>query len=368
MPAPPPHQHRIESRKDMPPAPPSPFRDRGPAPPPRDVSLGSSSLAAPSNANVDSDYAEVGEVMRRTLVRNDSPYSEVDDTGSISEVEAYFTTDVVRNMPTKSCQDIKRVSPPKPLPYKLKSIVEDDDSQQQPPTGPNLLHKPPPKPAPFQPKNIQENVPHKAVSSDQGKLQSPVSPTSPRLPVVMPGSPRLASAKLVSSAPSSTSSSPTLDRPPKFKPPPPPRVSSVADATKEEVTYTAQIPDEESRLNSFPPPPPVNGILEGFDEDEIPTRDTDVALSSKPVLPRKPQLGSKPNHTSHENGPPSFKPPPPPKLSSLVPRAYGVKSGTFTSDRDRAGSQNGGDFFGVIAPPRWSGWMANMNGQLLKQA
>ena len=340
----PPHQRSIESRKDLPPVPPSPFRDRGPAPPVRDVSLSSSSVASSSAANVDADYATVTEAVRRPLVSNESLYSEVEDTTSIPEVEAYFTTDVVRNLPTKSGEGVKRAPPPKPLPYKLKNTV-DDDSQLQTPSDPNPVKKPPPKPAPYQPKTTQGIVPNQAAQSNEGRLQSPVSPTSPRVPVVMPGSPRLASAKIVSdSVPSSTSSSPNLDRPPRFKPPPPPRVSSIADATKEEVTQ----PNEGNGLNSYSP---VNGVLDRFDKNEIPTRDSDTAPSSKPSLPRKPQFGSKVNQNVEENGPPSFKPPPPPKSAPLVPRAYGTKSGSVSPDRERAGSQNGTDSFGIIDPP-----------------
>lgn len=347
-PATPPHKHRIESRKDMPPAPPSPFRDRGPAPPARNVSLSSASVASSPSAKVDAEYAVVTEAVRRPLVNNETLYSEAENTATTPDVEAYFTTDIVRNLPTKSGEDIKRVPPPKPLPFKLKNTVE-DDSQLQTPSDPSPVKKPPPKPAPYQPKNTQGNVSSQAAPSDDCKLQSPVSPSSPRIPVVMPGSPRLASAKIVSdSAPSLTSSSPNLERSPRFKPPPPPRVSSIADATKEEMTQPAQSPNEGNRLNAYSP---VNGVLERFDKDEIPSRDSDTALSSKPNLPRKPQFGSKLNQNEDVNGPPSFKPPPPPKLSSLVPRAYGVRSGSVSPDRERAGSQNGTDSFGIIAPP-----------------
>ena len=409
-PAPPLHQHRFESRKDMPPAPPSPFRDRGPAPPVRDVSLPSSSLASSSTVTVDSDYAEVAETVRRPLVSNESPYSEAEDTAAIQEVEAYFTTDILRNLPAKTGGDAKRVPPPKPPPYQPKNTMEDDskpktlsdrkpvkkppakpapyqpktvqgylpneavsseESKRQSPVSPTSntveddskpktlsdpkpVKKTPAKPAPYQPKNVQGYFPNEAVSSDKSTLQSLVSPTSPRVPFVMPGSPRLASARIVSdSAPSSTS--PNLERPPKFKPPPPPRVSSVAG----KVTQAAQSPDEENRLNSYSP---VNGVLERFDKNEIPTRDFDTALSSKPNLPRKPQFGSKPNHTVDETGPPSFKPPPPPKLSPLVPRAYGVKPGSVSPDREEAGSQNGMDSFGNIAPPPME-WMDGKSGR-----
>lgn len=325
-----PHHNRIESRKNMPPAPPSPYRDRRPTPPSRDVSL----------PKVDSDYAEVGDVLR-----NGSLYSEVDsevgDRSSTPEVEAYFTRDVVFNLPTKSDEDVKRVAPRKPLPYQVKDTG----------AGETNVKQAPPKPAPYRPKSMQDNFPNKSVTSEEDRLQSPGTPDSPRLPVVIPGSPRLASAKLVNSAPSSTSSSPKLDRPPAFKPPPPPRVSSMGDVPNLEVTKAAPTANGIHHLNSGTT---VNGILDRFDKSEIPTRDTDVASSSsssKPALPRKPQIGSKPNHTPEDIGPPSFKPPPPPTPSSLVPRAYGVISGSVTSDRGRAGSQNGTDAFNIIAPP-----------------
>ena len=346
-PAPPFHQHRIESRKDMPPAPPSPFRDRGPAPPVRDVSLSSSSKA-PSVVTVESDYAEVTEAVRRPLVNNETLYSEVEDTARIPEVEAYFTTDVVRNLPTKSGEATKRVPPPKPLPYKLKNALE-GESQLQTSSDPNPVKKPPPKPAPYQPKNKPGNLPNQAALPNENRLQSPVSPSSPRLPTVMPGSPRLASAKVVSdSAPSSTSSSPSLERSSRAKPPPPPRVSSIADATKEEVTQPSQSSIEGNRLNSYSP---VNGVLERFDKNEIPTRDSGAALPSKPKLAPKPQLDYKMNLNAEDHGPPSFKPPPPPKLSPLIPRAYGVKSGSVSPDRERARSQNGTYSFGIVTPP-----------------
>lgn len=357
-PAPPLHQHRFESRIDMPPAPPSPFRDRGPAPPVRDVSLPSSSPASPSTVPVDSDYAEVAETVRRPLVSNESPYPEAEDTAAIQEVEAYFTTDILRNLPTKTGGDAKRVPPPKPLPYQRKNTVE--DSKPKTLSDPKPVRKPPAKPAPYQPKNVQGDLPNEAFPSDEGSLKSPVSPTSPRVPVVMLGSPRLSSARIVSdSASSSAPSSLNLERSPKFKPPPPPRVSSIADVTKGGVTQAAESPDEENRLNSYSP---VNGVLERFDKNEIPTRDFDTALSSKPNLPRKPQFGSKRNHTVEETGPPNFKPPPPPQLSPLVPRAYGVKSGSVSPDRERAGSQNGMDSFEIIAPPPME-WMDGKSGR-----
>ena len=422
-PTPPLHQRRFESRHDMPPAPPSPFRDRRPVPPTRDVSLASSSPSFPSAVTIDSDYAEVGEPVRRPLVSmassspsfpptvtidsdyaevgesvrrplismassspslpstgtidsdyaevaesvrrplvsNESPYSDVEVTAPIQNVEAYYTTDILRNLLTKTGGDAKRVPPPKPLPFQLKSTVE-DDSKPKTLSDPKPVRKPPPKPAPYRPKTFQEDLPNNAVPSDEGKLQSPVSPTSPRVPVVMPGLPRLSSARIVSdSEPSSTSSSPNLERSPKLKlpPPPPVRVSSIADVTRGEGTQAAKSPVEENRLNSYSP---VNGVLEHYDKNEIPTRDFDTTLSSKPNLPRKPQFGSRPSHAVEDTGPPSFKPPPPPKLSSAVPRAYGVQSGSVSPDRERAVSQNGTDSYGIIAPPPME-WMDGKNGR-----
>ena len=358
-PTPPLHQRGLESRRDMPPAPPSPFRDRRPEPPARGVSLTSSSPSLPSTVTVDSDYAEVAESVRRSLVSDESPYSEVVETVAVPEVEAYHTTDILRNLPTKTGGGTKRVPPPKPLPYQLKNTVE-DDSTSKILSDPKPVKTPPPKPAPYRPKSFQEDLPNDVVLSDEGKLQSPASPTSPLVAVVMPGSPRPSSARIVSdSAPSSTTSSPNLERSPKFKPPPPPRVSSIADVLKGEVTQTAKNPDEENRLNSYSP---VNGVLDHFDKNEIPTRDVDSALSSKPKIPRKPQLVSRPSATAEGDGPPSFKPPPPPNLSSLVPRAYGVKSGSASPDRERAVSQNGMDSYGFIAPPPME-WMDGKTGR-----
>ena len=337
-PPPPAHQRRFENRHDMPPAPPSPFRDRRPAPPTRDVSLASSSPSLPSNVAIDSDYAEVAESARR-------PYSEVEDTAPIQEVEAYYTTDILRNLPTKTGIDLKRVPPPNPPPFQSKKTVE-DDSKPKTLSDPKPVRTPPAMPAPYRPKNVQEDI----SNEDVGKLQSPVSPTSPRVPFVMPGSPRLSSARIVSdsAAPSSTSSSPNLERSQKSKPAPPPRVSSIPDVTKGEVAQAAKSPVEENRLNSYSP---INGILEHYDKNEIPTRDFNNTLSSKPKLPRKPHFGSRPSQAVEEAGPPSFKPPPPPKSSFLVPRAYGVKSGSVSPDHERAGSQNGMDSFEFIAPP-----------------
>ena len=357
VPPPPPlHQRRFESRQDVPPAPPSPFRDRRPEPPARDVSLASSSPCLPSTVTVDSDYAEVTESVRRPLVSNESPYSEAEDIAAIPEVEAYYTTDILRNLPTKTGGDAKRAPPPKPLPYQLKNTVEDTSKSKILP-DPKPVKTPPAKPAPYRPKSFQEDLPSD-VPSGEKKLQSPVSPTSPRVPLVIPGSPRLSSARIVSDPAPSTSSSPNLERSPKFKPPPPPRVSSIADATKGEVTQAAKSPVEENRLNSYSP---VNGVLDHFDKNEIPTRDVDTALSSKPNLPRKPQFGSRPSHAVEEAGPPSFRPPPPPNLS-LVPKAYGVNSGSISPDRERAGSQNGIDSFGIIAPPPME-WMDGKTGR-----
>lgn len=371
-PPPPAHQRRFENRHDMAPAPPSPFRDRRPAPPTRDVSLASSSPSLPSNEAIESDYAEVTESARRPLASMPSsspsfpytvtidsdyaevaesarrPYSEVEDTAPIPEVEAYYTTDILRNLPTKTARDAKRGPPPNPPPFQSKKTVE-DDSKPKPLSDPKPVRTPPAIPAPYRPKNVQEDIPNKDITSDVGKLQSPVSPTSPRVPFVMPGSPRLSSARIVSdSAPSSTTSSPNLERSPKSKPPPPPRVSSIPDVTKGEVAQAAKSPVEENRLNSYSP---INGILEHYDKNEIPTRDFNNTLSSKPKLPRKPHFGSRPSQAVEETGPPSLKPPPPPKSSSLVPRAYGIKSGSVSPDRERAGSQNGMDSFEFIAPP-----------------
>ena len=335
VPSPPPHNKRIESRNDTPPAPPSPFKDRVPPPPVRGTSLSSASVPSSSKETAESQYSEVVETKRSLPAKSESPYSEVEDTRKTAEVAAYFTRDVVRNLPTKEV-DFKRKPPPKPTPYKLKTTESD----------PHTVTTAPPVPAPYRPKNSPGDLSNTASSSDGDRLQSPVTPVSPNLPVVMPGSPRLHSAKLVSdSSPSSTSSSPVLDRPPKIKPPPPPRVSSMADATKEEVTFQAAVPDVSSCS-------PVNGIAEREDRNEIPTRDFDAVLTSpKPFFPPKPQLGSLPNHINEENGPPSFKPPPPPKMSPLLPRAYGVKSASVTSDRERTGSQNGSDSLRFIAPP-----------------
>ena len=189
-------------------------------------------------------------------------------------------------------------------------------------------------------KNVPEDLSNSQASTDREEVQSPGIPDSPRLPVVEPG---LHSAKLVSdSSPSAPSSSPLVDSPPRFKPPTPPRVSSIADATEEEVTFQAPVPDISSYV-------PVNGITEQ-DDNEIPTRDFNASFKSpKPFLP--PQLGSQPNHINKESVPPSFKPPPPPKTSPFVPRANGVKSGSFKSDRERAGSQNGVDSLVIVPPP-----------------
>jgi len=346
VPSPPPHNKRIENRKDMPPAPPSPFKDRVPPPPVRGSSLAGASPPSPSKKKVEPDYSEVAQARNSPTLQRESLYSEVEDTRKTAEVQAYFTTDVVRGLPSKGGMKAKREPPPKPAPYKSKKTTE---GEPHPPSSSEMKYAvspAPPLPAPYRPNSVRSDFSNTAVSSGGDQVQSPVTPGSPHVPVLVPGSPRLHSAKLVSdSSPSSTSSFPVLNRsPPKFKPPPPPRVSSVTDVTKEE---TLQAPEPE-----VSPYLPVNGISEHEDVDEIPTRDFSVVLGSpKPFLPPKPQLGSKPNHINEEHGPPSFKPPPPPKFSSLAPRAYGATSGSFTADRERAGSQYGTDSFGVIAPP-----------------
>ena len=357
---------RIESRKDMPPAPPSPFKDRIPPPPVRSVSLSSASI--PSKEKSDSIYSDVQvgrcspsvtnespyskvEDTRGTSVTSESPYSEVEDTRGTSftseslysevedtsgspevsrkamEVEAYYTTDVVRNLPTKAGEMQKRGPPSLPAPYRQKKSKEG---------GPLVATKAPAKPAPYRPKSLPENRLHSTLSTGEEQVTSPGSPDSPRHPVVVPGSPRLHTARLVSDwSSSSVSSSPALDSPPKFNPPPPPRLSSMADSPKEEVTF-------EARVGNVSFHSPVNGLAEQEDSSEIPTRDVDASLTSSKPFPRpKPDVKTKPN----------FKPPPPPKISSLAPRAFGVKSEINTTDRDLTETQNGVDSSGMIPPP-----------------
>ena len=312
-PPPPPHNRKV-SRKDMSPAPPSPYKDRRPSPPSRDASL----------PKVDPDYAEVGE-----LRRNESPYSEVVDRSSTPEVEAYFTRDVVADFVTKM-NDAKRQAPPKPLPYKTKDVVAVETK----------IRAPPPKPAPFRPKSIQDSFPNSIVTSQEERLQSPETPFSPKFPVVVPGSPTLSSAKLLNS------SSPPLNRPPpQFKPPPPPRVSSIAGTVNDNVIKASTSVIEARNLYSGVE---VNG---GFDKNEIPTRDINGTLQSKPALPSKPLVGPKPFQAKVDIGPPNFKPPPPLLSSSLFTRANGITSDSITSDRETTGAQNGTDSFNIVAPP-----------------
>ena len=423
VPSPPPHNKRVERRKDLPPAPPSPFMDRVPPAPMRGVSLSSASTPSPkhqdesvdwrdvearsgtpaSELKVEQDYWDVGETKsslarseqqvepdywdvgeaKSSLARSEqqvepdywdvgeaksslaksepeyssvmeamsstpkseSPYSEVEDSRKTVEELAYFTTDIVRNLPTKGGMETKRQPPAKPSPYKMKTTTE---GEQHLPASSRVEKTvtPPPIPPPYRPQNIPGDLFNAATSSHWDQFQSPETVASPLLPVVVPGSQRLHSAKLVSdSSPSLMPSSPVLDRSPKFKPPPPPRVSSIADVTKEEVT--GHVPVADGRSYS-----PVNGITEREDIDEIPTRDVNAPLTSpKPFVPPKPQFGSTSKYMSESNGPPSFKPPPPPKSSSLIPRAFGAKPGSITSDLERGASQNGTDAFGIIAPP-----------------
>ena len=386
MPSPPPHNKRVERRKDLPPAPPSAFMDRVPPPPMRGVSLSTVSTSSSpkqqkepkdwreveaksdpttSELQVEPDYWDVEDarsspannkqqvepeyssVMEAMSSRPDSesPYSEVEDSRKTPEVLAYFTTDVVRNLPTKGRVETNRQPPAKPAPYKVKTTT---GGEQHLPasfgvetTANRAL---PPKPAPYRPQNIPGDLFNAATSSHGDQLQSPVTPDSPLLPVAVPGSPRLHSSRLVSdSSPSSMPSSPGIGRSPKFKPLPPPRVSSIEDVTKEDVT--GHVPDGRSHS-------PINGITEHEDIDEIPIRDVNAVLTSpKPFLPPKPQFGSTLKRMNEANVPSSFKPPPPPKSSSLFPRAYGAKPGSISPDRERGASQNGTDAFGIIAPP-----------------
>ena len=385
LPSAPPVNKRIESRKDMPPAPPSPFKDRIPPPPVRNVSLSSASI--PSKEKSDSIYSEVQvgrgspsvaseslyskvEDTRGTSVTSESPYSEVEDTRRTSgtsespysevedtswspevsrkamEVEAYYTTDVVRNLPTKAGEVQKRGPPSMPAPYRQKKTKEGE---------PLVATKAPAKPAPYRPKSMPENLSHTTPSTGREQVTSRGSLDSPRHPVVVPGSPRLHTARLVfDSSSSSVSSSPALDSPPKFKPPPPPRLSSVADSTKEETTFEARVANV-----SFPSP--VNGLAEQEDSSEIPTRDVDASLaSSKPFPQPKPDIKTKPNHVNKESAPPNIKPPPPPKISSLAPRAFGVKSEINTTDRDGTETRNGVDSSGMIPPPPLA-WLDGKN-------
>ena len=403
VPSPPPHNKRVEKRKDLPTAPPSPFMDRVPPAPMRGVSLSTASIPsspkqqdesvdwrdvaksgppaserqvepdywdveeaksslAKSEQQVEPDYWDVGEAKRSlaksepeyssvmeamsSTPKSESPYSEVEDSRKPVEELAYFTTDIVRNLPTKGGVETKRQQPAIPSPYKMKTATEGEQHLPSS-SGVEKTATPPPIPPPYRP----QNIPGAATSSRGDQLQSPETAASPLLPIVVPGSPRLHSAKLVSdSSPSSIASSPVLDRSPKFKPPPPPRVSSIADVTKEEVTGHASVADGRSYS-------PVNGITEREDINEIPTRDVNARLTSpKPFVPPKPQFGSTSMYMSETNGPPRFKPPPPPKSSSLIPRAYDAKPGSMTSDHERGASQNGTDAFGIIAPPPL-GWM-----------
>lgn len=345
VPSPPPHQKRIESRKDMPPAPPSPFKDRVPPPPVRGVSLPSVSTPPPPKQNFEPEYTTVAEA-KSSPPKSESPYSEVEDKRNTVEVKAYFTTDVVRNLPTKGGVDAKRQPPAKPPPYKMNKTMEGAQHAQAPSGVENAIARvPPPIPAPYRPKTLPGNLTTAATSSDSGQLQSTVNPESSHLPTVEPGSPRLHSAKLVSGSSPSSTSSRVIRSPPNFKPPPPPRVSSVADPSKEEVTVQPSFPDNRAYW-------PVNGIAEREEVNEIPTRDFNaVSPSAKQVLIPKPQLGSTPKNVSEEDGPPSFKPAPPPEFMPLVLRAYGGKSGTVTSNLESAGSQNDTDSIGIIAPP-----------------
>ena len=393
LPSTPPVNKHIESRKDMPPAPPSPFKDRIPPPPIRNVSLSSASI--PSKEKSDSIYSEVQlgrgspsvtsespyskvkdtrrtsvtsespysevedtrrtsvtsespysevEDTRRTSVTSESPYSEVEDTSGspevsrkVMEVEAYYTTDVVRNLPTKAGEVQKRGPPSMPAPYRQKKTKEGE---------PLVVTKAPAKPAPYRPKSMPESLSHSTPSTGREQVTSPGSLDSPRHPVVVPGSPRLHTARLVfDSSSSSVSSSSVLDSPPKFKPSPPPRLSSVADSTKEEATFEARV----ANVNFHSP---VNGLAEQEDSSEIPSRDVDASLtSSKPFPQPKPDIKTKPNHVNKESAPPNIKPPPPSKISSLAPRAFGVKSEINTTDRDRTETRNDEDSSGMIPPP-----------------
>lgn len=253
------------------------------------------------------------------------------------EVEAYLTRDIVADFVAKM-DDGKRQAPAKPLPYKKKDVVADETNVRGPPS----------KPAPFRPKTIQDSFPSEIVTSGEERLQSPATPFSPKFPVIVPGSPTLSSAKLLNSPPSSNSSSPQLSRSSQFKPPPPPRVSSIADAVKDDVIKASTSAVEASLQNSGLE---VNGGPDRFDKNEIPTRDTNGPLPSKPTLPPKPLVGPKPFQERVDIGPPNFKPPPPSLSSSLFTRLNGVTSGSVTSDREISGAQNGTDSFVVTPPP-----------------
>lgn len=273
------------------------FRDRVPSPPSRGISL---SNASPPEEADESAYSVVDAIMGSFSSR-ESPYSEVEATGSSAVVEPYYTADVLRNLPPRSGVETARKTPPKPRPYQERETNSEQFEPPPPHVEEEFTRSKPPIPAPYRAKDFDNKG-----ATDSAELPSKIHESS---------SPRSAKAFAGATLPSSSS---LIDESPNYTQPPPPLVSF----------------SEGMGGRSYLP---FNGIQDGEDLNEISSQDFGAVSSSpKPIHALSPQHSPTLNHPSqqkeslHSTTPFST-------MTPLDPRAYAANAGSTLSDFERDG-------------------------------
>ena len=294
------------------------FRNRVPSPPSRGISL---SNASPPEEADESAYSVVDAIMGSFSSR-ESPYSEVEATGSSAVVEPYYTADILRNLPPRNGVETARKTPPKPRPYQERETNSEQFEPPPPHVEEECTRSKPPIPAPYRAKNFD----NKGSTVAGNQSQSPVLADCAEQPskIHESSSPRSAKAFAGATLPSSSSLN---DESRNYTQPPPPLVSF-----SDGVVGRSYLP--------------FNGIQDGEDVNEI-SQDFGAVSSSPRPRPR-PRLKPKPIHALSPQHSPTLNNPSQQKeslhsttpfssMTPLDPRAYAANAGSTLSDFERDG-------------------------------
>ena len=294
------------------------FRNRVPSPPSRGISL---SNASPPEEADESAYSVV-DAMMGSFSSRESPYSEVEATGSSAMVEPYYTADVLRNLPPRIGVETARKTPPKPRPYQERETNSEQFEPPPPHVEGEFTRSKPPIPAPYRVKDFDNegstvagNQRQSLVLADSAEQPSKIHESS---------SPRSAKAFAGATLPSSSS---LIDESPNYTQPPPPLVSfSEGMVGRSYLRF--------------------NGIQDGEDVNETSSQDFG-AVSSSPKPKPKPIHALSPQHSPTLNHPSQQKESlhsttPFSTMTPLDPRAYAANAGSTLSDFERDG---------IYAPP-----------------
>ena len=290
------------------------FRNRVPSPPSRGISL---SNASPPEEADESAYSVVDAIMGSFSSR-ESPYSEVEATGSSAVVEPYYTADILRNLPPRNGVETARKTPPKPRPYQERETNSEQFEPPPPHVEEECTRSKPPIPAPYRAKDFD----NKGSTVAGNQRQSPVLADCAEQPskIHESSSPRSAKAFAGATLPSSSSLN---DESRNYTQPPPPLVSF-----SDGVVGRSYLP--------------FNGIQDGEDVNEISQDFGAVSSSPRPRPKPKPIHALSPQHSPTLNNPSQQKESlhsttPFSSMTPLDPRAYAANAGSTLSDFERDG-------------------------------